>query len=326
MKAAWYEKTGDADKVLKVGQIADPTPNKGEVLVELKTSGINPSDVKTRAGARGEIQFPKVIPHSDGAGIIIDIGEGVKKKRIGEKVWIWNGAFGRPFGTCAELIAVPEVQACKIDEAVDFGPAACMGIPASTAYYGVLANGSVKNKTVLISGGAGAVGFYGIQIAKLSGAEVITTVSSEVKAKVAEDAGADKIINYKNEDVIAEILKFTKDEGVDRVMEVEFGGNLPINEKILKTNGVIAAYGSMAEMQPRLPFYNLMFKGVKIDTYLIYTINENLRKKIVEGLSNYLNNDSLKHMISKSYSMNEIVEAHKTMESGFLIGNIVINI
>ena len=144
--------------------------------------------------------------------------------------------------------------------------------------------------------------------------------------KKLEDAGADKIINYKNEDVIAEILKFTKDEGVDRVMEVEFGGNLPINEKILKTNGVIAAYGSMAEMQPRLPFYNLMFKGVKIDTYLIYSINANLRKKIVEGLSNYLNNDSLKHMISKSYSMDEIVEAHKTMEGGSLIGNIIINI
>ena len=133
------------------------------------------------------------------------------------------GPLGDLFGTCAELIAVPEVQACKIDEAVDFDPAACMGIPASTAYYGVLANGSVKNKTVLISGGAGAVGFYGIQIAKLSGVEVITTVSSEEKAKIAEDAGADKIINYKKEDVIAEILKFTKDDGVDRVIEVEFG-------------------------------------------------------------------------------------------------------
>ena len=326
MKAAWYEKTGDADKVLKVGQIADPTPNKGEVLVELKTSGINPSDVKTRSGARGEIQFPKVIPHSDGAGIIIDVGDEVDKKRIGEKVWIWNGAFGRSFGTCAELIAVPEFQASKIDENVDFGPAACMGIPASTAYYGVLANGGVENKTVLISGGAGAVGFYGIQIAKLSGAEVITTVSSEVKAKLAEDAGADKIINYKNEDVIAEILKFTKDEGVDRVMEVEFGGNLPINEKILKTNGVIAAYGSMTEMQPRLPFYNFMFKGIKIDTYLIYSINQGLRKKIIKGLSNYLNNNSLKHMISKTYSIDEIVEAHKAMEDGSLIGNIVINI
>ena len=183
MKAAWYEKTGDADKVLKVGQIADPTPNKGEVLVKLKTSGINPSDVKTRAGARGEIQFPKVIPHSDGAGIIIDIGEGVKKKRIGEKVWIWNGAFGRPFGTCAELIAVPEVQACKIDEAVDFGPAACMGIPASTAYYGVLANSSVKNKTVLISGGAGAVGFYGIQIAKQNKKLVWMVLQFQIRSK-----------------------------------------------------------------------------------------------------------------------------------------------
>ena len=201
-----------------------------------------------------------------------------------------------------------------------------MGIPASTAYYGVLANGSVKNKTLLISGGAGAVGFYGIQIAKLAGANVITTISNDEKAKIANNAGADKIINYKNENVFEEIMEYTNNNGVDRIFEVEFGGNLPLNEKIIKPNGVIAAYGSMAKMEPKLPFYNLMFKGVKIDTFLIYTIENKFREEISTRLSELLNQNSLKHMISKTYSIDKTIDAHEAMESGTIIGNIVIEI
>ena len=326
MKAVWYTKTGNASDVLQIGGLDDPLPNAGEVLVKIKTSGVNPSDVKIRAGARGELQFPRVIPHSDGGGEIVDVGEGVDKNRIGERVWIWNGAFGRADGTCAELISLPEFQAVKINNEVSYESAACMGIPASTAYYGLLANGPIKNKTVLISGGAGAVGFYGIQIAKLSGANVITTISSDEKAEIANNAGADKIINYKKENVLKEVMKYTENNGVDRIFEVEFGGNLPINEKIIKPNGVIAAYGSMAEMEPKLPFYNLMFKGVKIDTFLIYSIEKKFREEILNGLSKLLNQNSLKHMISQTYSIDDIVSAHEAMESGSVIGNIVIEI
>ena len=326
MKAVWYTKTGNASDVLQIGELDDPLPNVGEVLVKIKTSGLNPSDVKIRAGARGELQFPRVIPHSDGGGEIVDVGEGVDKNRIGERVWIWNGAFGRADGTCAELISLPEFQAVKINNEVSYESAACMGIPASTAYYGVLANGSVKGKTVLISGGAGAVGFYGIQIAKLSGANVITTISSDEKAEIANIAGADKVINYKNENILEEIMEYTKNDGVDRIFEVEFGGNLPINEKIIKPNGVIAAYGSMAEMEPKLPFYNLMFKGIKIDTFLIYSIEKKFREEILNRLSELLNQNSLKHMISQTYSIDDIVNAHVAMESGSVIGNIVIEI
>ena len=326
MKAVWYTKTGNASDVLQIGELDDPLPNTGEVLVKIKTSGLNPSDVKIRAGARGELQFPRVIPHSDGGGEIVGVGEGVDKNRIGERVWIWNGAFGRADGTCAELISLPEFQAVKINNEVSYESAACMGIPASTAYYGLLANGPIKNKTVLISGGAGAVGFYGIQIAKLSGANVITTISNDEKAEIANNAGADKIINYKKENVLKEIMEYTENDGVDRIFEVEFGGNLPINEKIIKPNGVIAAYGSMAEMEPKLPFYNLMFKGVKIDTFLIYSIEKKFREEILNGLSELLNQNSLKHMISQTYSIDDVVNAHEAMESGSVIGNIVIEI
>jgi len=325
MKAAWYEKIGAANEVLQVGEMADPSPQAGEVLVEVKASGVNPSDVKTRAGARGELQFPRIIPHSDGGGIITAVGEGVDQSRIGERVWIWNGAFGRAHGTCAEMIALPSEQAVSLPDGTSFEAAACLGIPASTAYYGMLCNGSVENQTVLVTGGAGAVGYYGIQLAKWSGASVISTVSGDEKAAVANDAGADLVINYRDEDVVAAIEDFTNGEGVDRILEVEFGGNLSVSEQVIKPNGTIAAYGSVAVMEPSLPFYNLMFKGVKLNTYLIYIVSESDRNMIVNGLNDAMSDEALTHIISESYALDEIIDAHQSMESSQVIGNIVIN-
>lgn len=326
MKAAWYEKIGAAAEVLQVGEIENPQPNEGEVLVELRTSGVNPSDVKTRAGARGELQFPQIVPHSDGGGVITQVGQGVDQGRIGERVWIWNGAFGRAHGTCAEMIALPSDQAVSLPDETDFEAAACLGIPASTAYYGMLCDGSVENQTVLVTGGAGAVGYYGIQLAKWSGATVITTISGDEKAKVASDAGADLIINYREEDVASAIKNFTNDEGVDRILEVEFGGNLSVSEEVIKPNGTVAAYGSVAVMEPSLPFYNLMFKGVKLNTYLIYIVSESDRSMIVNGLNEAMNDGALNHVITESYALDDIIDAHQSMESNQVIGNIVINI
>ena len=324
MKAVWYEKTGSASDVLRVGEISDPHPKAGEVLVNVKASGVNPSDVKIRAGARGDLQYPMVIPHSDGGGIIVDVGEGVGSDRIGEHVWIWNGAFGRAFGTCAELIALPAMQAVKMDQSTSFEAAACMGIPASTAYYGILANGSVEGQTIMVSGGAGAVGYYGIQLAKWSGANVISTVSGDEKASIAKNAGADLVLNYKKDDVIEAVSDFTEGVGVDRILEVECGSNLSINEGVIKNNGVIATYASAGIMEPVLPFYNLMFKGVKIDTYLIYTVPEANRKDIISGISSALNDNVLSHMVTESYALENIVDAHESMEGGSVIGNIVV--
>ena len=326
MKAAWYENIGAAAEVLQVGETSDPTPNVGEVLVEIKSSGLNPSDVKTRAGARGELQFPKVIPHSDGGGVITAVGEGIDKSRIGEKVWIWNGAFGRACGTCSEMIALPSGQAVSLPEGTSFEEAACMGIPASTAYYGMLCDGSVEDQTVLVTGGAGAVGYYGIQLAKWSGAKVISTVSGEEKGSVAREAGADLVINYRDENVTEVIQDFTNGVGVDRILEVEFGGNLEISKQIIKPNGTIASYGSVALMEPTLPFYDLMFKGVKLNTYLIYIVPETDRNMITNGINDALNDQALNHMITESYELDDIVDAHLSMESNTVVGNIVINL
>jgi len=326
VKAVWYEQIGAADNVLTHGNIDDPEVSDGEALVRIRTSGVNPSDVKTRAGARGELQFPRIIPHSDGAGNIEAVGNGVDKNRIGERVWLWNGAFGRAFGTCAEYISLPANQAVKMPENSTFEAGACMGIPASTAYHGVFSGGSVNNTTLLVTGGAGAVGHYAIQLAKWDGAKVIATVSGPEKGLAAKEAGADLVVNYKTDDVVEAVNDFTSGKGVDRIVEVEFGGNLSISEQIIKTNGVIAAYGSVAVGNPELPFYNLMFKNAVLKMYLIYIVPSEARMKIIEGLTKALSENALVHQIAKSFDLTETIQAHKTVEAGKLIGNTIINL
>ena len=326
MQAAWYETIGSADEVLQVGEIDNPSPGQGDVLVQMKTSGVNPSDVKTRAGARGELQFPKIIPHSDGGGVITAVGEGVSKDRIGERVWIWNGAFGRAYGTCAELISLPSNQAVSMPDSTSFETAACLGIPAATAFYGIFCDGSVNDQNILITGGAGAVGHLGIQLAKWSGANVITTVSGDDKATAAKTAGADLVINYKTDDVIEAVNDFTKGDGVDRILEVEFGGNLSVSQHVIKNNGVIASYGSVAEANPSVPFYDLMFKGVTLNTYLIYIVPDSDRAKINEGITAALNDNALNPIIAESFPLPSIIDAHKAVEAGSVIGNVIITI
>ena len=326
MKAVWYEHIGAADDVLMHGNIDDPEVSDGEVLVRLRTSGINPSDVKTRAGARGELQFPRIIPHSDGAGNIEAVGHGVDTNRIGERVWVWNGAFGRAFGTCAEYISLPANQAVEMPENTPFEAGACMGIPASTAYHGVFSGGSVNNKTLLVTGGAGAVGHYAIQLAKWDGAKVIATVSGPEKGLAAKEAGADLVVNYKTDDVVQSVNDFTSGEGVDRIVEVEFGGNLSVSKQVIKTNGVIAAYGSVAVGNPELPFYNLMFKNAVLKMYLIYIVPGEARTNIINGLTKALSENALVHQIAKSFDLAETIQAHKTVEAGKLIGNTIINL
>jgi len=326
MQAAWYETIGSADEVLQVGEIDNPSPGQGDVLVQMKTSGVNPSDVKTRAGARGDLQFPKIIPHSDGGGVVTAVGEGVSKDRIGERVWIWNGAFGRAYGTCAELISLPSNQAVSMPDSTSFETAACLGIPAATAFYGIFCDGSVNDQNILITGGAGAVGHLGIQLAKWSGANVITTVSGDDKATAAKTAGADLVINYKTDDVIEAVNDFTKGDGVDRILEVEFGGNLSVSQHVIKNNGVIASYGSVAEANPPVPFYDLMFKGVTLNTYLIYIVPESDRAKINEGITAALNDNALNPIIAESFPLPSIIDAHKAVEAGSVIGNVIITI
>lgn len=326
MRAAWYEQTGPARDFLIVGERPDPAPRAGEVLVRIHASGVNPSDVKARAGARGPIPFPYVIPHSDGAGIIEAVGEGVESARIGERVWTWNAAWQRADGTCAEYVALPAGQAVSLPDGTNFAAGACLGIPALTAAYGVFADGEVAGKTILVTGGAGAVGQYAIQFAIWGGARVLTTVSGPAKAGIADRAGADLVINYREQDVAQVVFEATGGTGVDRVVEVEFGGNLEATRQIIKPGGTIATYGSMADPNPAIPFYELMFKNVTLRMFLVYLLEGEVRTDTIARVNRALEAGALQHTIAHSFPLEEVVAAHETVEAGSAIGNVVVTI
>lgn len=326
MQAAWYETTGEAQTVLQIGQRETPTPGNGEVLVRVHASGVNPSDVKTRAGARGPIPFDFAIPHSDGAGVVEAVGEGVDPGRVGERVWLWNGAWKRQFGTCAEWIALPACQAVRLPQNTDFAAGACLGIPASTACYGVFSGGSVEGKTVLVTGGAGAVGSYAIQLAKWGGAKVLSTVSNDEKGEVARAAGADAVINYKREDALEQLLEAANGKSVNRIVEVEFGGNLALSNAVLAPEGVIATYGSMGDPNPQLPFYDMMFNGTKLDMFLVYLLQSDTRDMVCQTLNKALEDGALEHRIASRHSLNETAKAHLAVEAGEAIGNVIIEL
>ncbi|HEV7666756.1 MAG TPA: NADPH:quinone reductase, partial [Chloroflexota bacterium] len=233
MRTAWYERQGEPDEVLVVGQLERPRLEAGEVLVRVHASGVNPSDTYGRRGSQAPMAFPRIIPHQDGAGVIEDIGQGVPRERIGERVWVYEATLNRPGGTAAEYTTVPAQRAVRLPESVSFDAGACLGIPALTAHRALFADGPVAGQTVLVTGGAGAVGSAAIQLAKWAGAgTIIATVSSDDKARVAREAGADHVVNYRTQDVAAEIRRITSEVdagagwGVDRIVDVDFGANL----------------------------------------------------------------------------------------------------
>lgn len=326
MKAAYYEQNGPADEVLIVGDLEDPTPAAGEVVVEVATSAVNPSDVKARAGARGPMSFDRVIPHSDGAGRIVAVGDGVPGERIGERVWLWNAGWQRWHGSNGTLISLPSEQAVRLPEAISFEAGACLGIPAVTAHRCLFADGGIEGQNVLVTGGAGTVGSYAIQMAKLSGARVFTTVSSVEKADHAKAMGADVVLNYREEDVAEKILSATNGAGVDRIVEVEFGGNLATSRKVLTKNGTIAAYGSMADPEPGLPFYPMMFDGQTLRMVLVYILPQTARTAGIADLTGWLEQDALVHPVARTFSLDQSAEAHQYVEAGTKIGTTVIRV
>jgi NADPH2:quinone reductase len=326
MKAAWYERNGSAREVLKLGEMPDPKPAAGEVRVRIAASGLNPSDVKRREGTRGQnIEFPRVIPNSDGAGTVDAVGPNVDEKWKGRRVWVWNAQWGRAFGTCAEYCCLPEAQVRELPKHVDFAAGACLGIPAMTAHQALFSDGPVKGKTILVTGGAGAVGHYAIQMAKWGGARVAATVSSDEKAMLAKQAGADLVINYKSEDVAKKALEFSPG-GVDRVIEVDFGANLETNIKAVKLNGTIASYASMGNPEPKLPFYQAMRRGLAIDLVFVYMMKPEERAKAVTDLGILLNEGRLQHNVSQHFKLGELAAAHELQETNKIVGNIVIDI
>jgi NADPH2:quinone reductase len=331
MQAAWYEKQGAARDVIQYGVMPVPEPSSGEVGIRVHASGVNPSDTKTRSGWGGiTMQFPRMIPHQDGAGVIESVGEGVPSSRIGERVWIYEAQLGRPFGTAAEFVVVPSNQAVHLPDNTSFAEAACLGVPAMTAHRCVFADGSVDGKTILVTGGAGAVGYYALQVAKWGGATAIATVSRPEQAEIVQAAGADHIVNYKNEDVVQRIQEITQAEdgrGIDRIVDVNFGANLPITSAVLRPNSVVTSYASGdPDDRPALPFYSLMLNNVTIRLVLVYTMPNEAKQAAVRDITAALEAGALRHNIAKRFPLSEVAAAHEVQDSGQMVGKAVIEI
>lgn len=267
MRAAWYEKNGPAREVLTLGELPDPEPGPGEVRVRVVASGVNPTDVKSRAGSR-PMGFPRVIPHQDGAGVIDKVGAGVPGSRVGERVWLSIVQWQRPSGTAAEYACVPARRAITLPANTSFAEGACLGIPAVTAHRCLFADGSIDGQTVLVTGGA----------------------------------------------------------GVDRVVDVDFGANLGVSVKVVKTNGTIAAYASMGEREPKLPFSALMSKNVTVRPVLIYTMPEAAKDEAARDINALVQAGRLIHQIGARFPLERIVDAHEAQESGKVMGNIVVDL
>lgn len=327
VRAAFYERTGPAHEVLHLADMPDPLPGAGEVRVRLQWSGVNPSDVKSRAGLRSRtLAFARVIPHSDGMGTIDRVGEGVGSARIGQRVWVWNAAWGRPFGTAAEFVCLPEHMAVPLPDGVDGEAGACLGIPALTALHAVLMDGGVAGKNVLVAGGAGAVGHYAVQFASRMGAGcVITTVSGPAKAALARAAGADYVLNYKTEVVSDRIRDLTGGAGVDRVIELDVAANGALDLEVLRTGGECIAYGS-SPAPLNLAFPVLLAKNIQLKFFMVYHLSQSDRVRATATLHRMLARGGLIHNIAERMPLEQIVKAHAAIEQGQTMGNVVLRV
>jgi len=263
-----------------------------------------------------------VVPHQDGAGTIVSVGDGVASDRAGERVWVYEATFMRPGGTAAEYTVVPTAHAVRLPEAVAFDAGACLGIPALTAHRCLFADGPVSGRVVLVTGGAGAVGHTAIQLARWGGATVIATVSSDDKARLASEAGAQHVLNYKQEDVGAAIDRLCG--GVDHIVDVDWGGNLEVSMRVLKLNAVFAGYASRGNQQPAVPFMQLARKNITVRPVLVYTMPETAKRQGEADVTAALESGALQPLVSERLPLEATATAHELIEQGRNRGNVVV--
>jgi len=329
LRAAYYERKGPAPKVIVLGELPDPQPGPGEVRVKLRFSGINPTDTKLRGGWDGnmEMPFPRVIPHQDGAGVVDAVGPGVPQSRLRERVWVYEAQRGRAFGTAAEYVVVPSENAVTLPEGASFETGACLGIAGMTAHRCLFQDGGIQGQTVLVAGGAGAVGHAAIQLAKWGGARVASTVSRPEQEKLAREAGADLVVNRKTEDAAARIKAFTRGLGLDRVVEVAFEANLELNRAVLKANGVISTYSSgPPESAPRIPFTAMMRQGISVHFILVYVMPREAHQLAARDLNAAIDTGCYRPHVAGLFKLDETAKAHEAQESGGTVGKLLIGV
>ncbi|PSL19802.1 NADPH:quinone reductase [Shimia abyssi] len=326
MKAVIWRAFGAARDVLNLEQMEQPKPEPGEVRVRISYSGVNPSDVKARSGARPGVTKPlfnAIIPHSDGSGVIDAVGSNVDPGRVGERVWLWNGQWQRAYGTCSEYICLPQDQAVPLPDTISLETGAVLGIPGLTASHCVFAGGSVKGKAVLVSGGGGSVGYLAVQLAKWGGARVIATCSPSDGDRV-KAAGADAVLDYKGATLSEEIQKVAGESAIDLAVEVEFGANAAMLADVMAPNGRVAIYGSAKDMTPTLPFGPMLFKALTLDIVLIYILSEQARAHAIQKLNAALCDNALAPVDPSVFTPENAFLAHEAVETGQRKGPVLV--
>ena len=324
MRAAWYSHNGEAKDVIVVGEMPTPEPGPGEVRVRLHTSGVNPSDVKSRRAR--PLTDPRIVPHSDGAGVIDAVGAGVAASRVGERVWIWNGQWARPLGTASEWMVLPSAQAVWLPDGTDFAAGACLGIPALTALQAVRLAGDLKDKTVLVTGASSAVGHYITQLVTQAGGRVIGTVGSSVKAAHAQAAGMQEAIFYKTEPVAERVKAWTNGQGVSVIIDMDFSSTAQlVAAGALKAHGTVVCYGSNAPEVP-VNFRALLFGSITLKFFLVYDLTPEDRAWGLARLTELLQTGQLQHSIGPRFALAQMVQAHEAVEGGQALGNVVVDL
>lgn len=324
MKAAWYERQGPAREVLTVGEMPDPIAGAGEVRIRMAASGINPGDVKKRGNTFGNgMPYPRVIPHSDGAGHVDQLGAGISSEWLGRPVWCYGAQSYRPFGTAAEFTVLPLQLVVPLPENVTMEQGACLGIPGITAHRAVHAAGGVSGRTVLVQGAAGSVGLCAVQLARQAGARVIGTIRSSADEETAKNAGAHEVVCNDNEDEFNARMKELAPDGVDHIVEVAFGANIAADVDLLKMNGSVAAYATNVAT-PTIPFWLMVFKNIRLfflgsddfTTEEKITATHDLNAALVGGWSGF--------EIAEQVPLSEVARAHELVEHPTRRGRVVV--
>lgn len=328
MKAAWYDSQGPASDVLEIGEMPDPEPGHGEVRIRVCASGINPGDVKKRSDEFGlGMSYPRVIPHSDGSGVIDAVGAGVSGVGLGERVWCYGAQSYRAFGTAAQYVVVPASQTSPLPDGISFEQGACLGIPGITAHRAVHAGGRVEGRSVLVQGGAGAVGSAAVALARHAGAQVVATVRSAAQEAEAALAGAHEVVRTDGvgpEEEVARISDAVPD-GVDHVVEVAFHANISLDEQVLRQRGSIATFAT-GHPRPTLPFWPLVFKNVSI--FFLGSDDFTVEQKswAAADLSAALASGWAGYSVCRAFPLAKIAEAHEAVENRTLPGRVVLDL
>jgi len=319
MRAALYTDMGEAAEVFRVEEVDRPEPGPGEVLVRVYASGVNPTDYKARSGAVPRPIDDFQVPHQDGAGVIEAVGAGVDPGRVGERVWLWLVAAGRRWGTAAEWTVVPARQASPLPDGASFELGASLGVPAMTAHCCLFADGPVTGQTVLVAGGAGAVGHFAIELAKRTGARVVTTVSSPDKAALAEKAGADLVVNYRSPDAADQVRAFGL---VDRVVEVALGANLELDLAVTRPHATIVTYAA-EPANPVLPVRACMTANLMLRFVLLYGVPMAALEQAAANITAALAAGDLTGLPVHKFALADIAAAHQAAEGG-AVGKVIV--